>query len=330
MKRKVFIPEPIDRSGLDLLRGECDCLAPWESQSAPSSNEQAGKVNSDRDALMEADAVLVRLFRITEHDLLNADHLKVIAKHGTGVDNIDCQAATMRHIPVIYTPDANSNAVAEYTLALMLNLARHICASSTALKEGHFDKRSEYTGIELAGKTLAVIGMGRIGSQVAMKAAQGLNMIVYAYDPLIPQEKYSGPAILKDSLEEVLKNADYLTLHVPLTPDTKKMINDQSLKLIKPGCRIINTSRGAVIDEDALIRALNDRTIAGAALDVFQEEPLAADHPFCYIPNVLPTPHISSSTQESLERMSIQAAQGILDVFHGRRPKYIVNPEVLD
>jgi D-3-phosphoglycerate dehydrogenase len=330
MKQKVFVPEPIDRSGLDLLKGEFDCLVPWDSQYASSSIAQSGKANSLEDALLEADAVIVRLFKITEQELQKATRLKVIAKHGTGFDNIDCKAATMRHIPVIYTPAANSNAVAEYTVALMLSLSRHICAAYTALIEGHFDERGKYKGVELAGKTLAVIGLGRIGSQVALKAALGLNMIVYAYDPLIPPEKYSGPAILIDSLEEVLKKADYLTLHVPLTPDTNKMINAQSLNLLRPGCRIINTSRGAVIDEDALITALNDGTIAGAALDVFQEEPLPKDHPLCHAPNVLLTPHISSSTRESLELMSLQAAQGILDVFRGKQPEYIVNPEALD
>ena len=139
---------------------------------------------------------------------------------------------------------------------------------------------------------------------------------------------YAGPAIIEESLQALLRKADFLTFHVPLTPDTKHLINHESLKLLKPECRIVNTSRGALIDEEALALALNERRIAGAALDVFEEEPLPASHPLCHVSNALLTPHLASSTQESLERMSLQASQGLLDVLHGKKPEHVANPEV--
>lgn len=314
----VFVPEPIAPAGLELLKPECECVAPWE----------AGAANPPRELLYQADAVIVRLFRIDDQKLRRSNRLKVIAKHGAGVDNIDCQAATARRIPVVYTPTANTNAVAEHTLALMLALARQIGPASTALLAGRFNERSRFQGMELAGKTLGIIGLGRIGAQVARMAHHGLDMLVSAYDPLVTKKSYSGPAIITDSLETVLRQADFLTLHVPLTPDTRHLINARSLQWLKPTCRLINTSRGAVVDEAALATALIESRLAGAALDVFETEPLPANSPLCTAPNTLLTPHISSSTQEALERMSLQAAQGILAVLHGCRPEFVVNPEV--
>jgi D-3-phosphoglycerate dehydrogenase / 2-oxoglutarate reductase len=319
----VFIPESIATSGLALLKSTCDCLTPWEGSDAPVAESQL------REMLYVADAVIVRLFKITAHDLERASCLKVIAKHGAGVDNIDCQAATAQRIPVVYTPDATTNAVAEHTLALMLALARQVCPAQAALREGHFSERGRFTGTELAGKTLGIVGLGRIGARVAHMVVFGLGMQVHAYDPCVSKDSYSGPAILEDSLEALLAKADFLSLHVPLTPDTRQLINAHTLALLKPGCRLVNTSRGAVIDEVALVASLQAGQLAGAALDVFAEEPVPADHPLCQAPNILLTPHISSSTQECLERMSSQAAQGVLDVLEGRRPAHLVNPGVL-
>jgi D-3-phosphoglycerate dehydrogenase len=314
----VFVPEPIAPAGLELLKPECECVTPW----------QTGAGDSPCELLYQADAVIVRLFRIDEQDLRQSNRLKVIAKHGAGVDNIDCQAATARRIPVVYTPTANTNAVAEHTLALMLALARQIGPASAAVCAGRFSERNWFQGVELAGKTLGVVGLGRIGGQVARLAHYGLDMSVCAYDPFVTNMNYSGPALIADSLEMVLRQADFLSLHVPLTPGTRHLINAQSLQWLKPTCRLINTSRGAVIDEAALVTALNEGRLAGAALDVFETEPLPANSPLCTAARTLLTPHISSSTDEALERMSLQAAQGILAVLHGHRPEFVVNPEV--
>jgi D-3-phosphoglycerate dehydrogenase len=318
MKPKVFIPEPIAPNGMDLLRGECECWAPWETGAEPH-----------RSLLYSADAIIVRLFKIDRDDIAEAKDLKVIAKHGVGLDNIDCTAASEFLIPVVYTPTANANAVAEHTIGLMLALVRGIAPASKALEDGRFDQRGRFLGIELAGKTLGVIGLGRVGSIVAQIAALGLKMNVIGFDPFVAEGSYKGPAQFTNTLKDLLRQSDFISLHVSLTPETRNMINARTLALVKPGCRLINTSRGAVIDEEALVQALVDRKLGGAALDVFAAEPLPPNHPLLKTPNTLLTPHISSTTVESLDRMSLQAAQGVLDVLHGQNPQYIFNPEVL-
>ena len=322
MKPVVYIPEPIAASGLNLLKAECDCLAPWEV----GGPNQAG---DPRTLLLKADAVIVRLFRIEAADIRSARRLKVIGKHGVGLDNIDIRTATAERIPVVYTPEANANAVAEHTLALMLVLARRIAPANAALLTGRFGDRHLFQGVELAGKTLGLIGLGRIGARVAEMASFGLGMKVHAYDPFIAEDNYEGPAVLEEPLEALVGKADFLSLHVTLTPETHHLINDHLFAMLKPGCNIVNTSRGSVIDETALVRALQDGRVGGAALDVFEDEPLPADHPLTQAPNTLLTPHIASSTQESLERMSLHVAQGVLAVLQGRRPEHLANPETM-
>ena len=206
------------------------------------------------------------------------------------------------------------NAVAEHALTLMLSLARQVFPSSQALREGRFKDRAKFQGVELAGKTLGVLGLGRIGLRVAEMARDGLAMKVLAYDQFVEESDFE----LAPSLDVVLRAADFLTLHLPLTEETRHLLDGERLQMLKPGCRIINTSRGAVIDERALVEALQVGRVSGAALDVFEDEPLQADHPLCRAPNTLLTPHISSSTAESLDRMACDAAQGVLDVLPGK------------
>ena len=322
MKPTVFVPEPIAACGMELLEAACDCTAPWTEGRVPTDPQA-------REMLRGADAVIVRLFEIGAADLEQCPRLKVIAKHGVGVDNIDCDAATAHGVPVVFTPKANANSVAEHTIGLMLALARNVVPASVALREGRFADRSQFIGIELEGRTLGVVGLGRIGSRVAEIAATGLAMKVCGYDPYVAPGAYSGPAERVESLDELLAMADFLTFHVGLTAETRRLLDDRRLARLKPGCRVLNTSRGAVIDERALVRALEEGRIAGAALDVFEEEPIAADHPLCRAPNVLLTPHIASSSRESMDRMATDCAQGVLDVLEGRRPADVVNPDVV-
>ena len=321
MKPIVFIPDPISAAGMELLQPECDCIAPWADHAIAGAADP-------RESLSRADAVVVRTFALRASDLESTRRLRVIAKLGVGVDNIDVAAATARKIPVVFTPMANANGVAEHTLALMLALARHIAPANAATLAGRFHERAQFEGIELAGKTLGVIGLGRIGRRVAEMASRGFAMNVRAYDPFVAQLDGLEHIRVEPSLESVLREADFLTLHLPLTPDTRHAINDARLRQLKPSCRLINTSRGAVIDESALAAALQENRIAGAALDVFENEPLPAGHILLKARNTLLTPHISSSTRESLDRMAADAAQGVLDVLHGKRPAYPVNPEV--
>jgi D-3-phosphoglycerate dehydrogenase / 2-oxoglutarate reductase len=324
MRPLVFIPEPIAHRGFELLSAVCECLAPWKN--GPESSQNG---NQHRELLYEADAVIVRLFRITDTDLQRARRLKIVAKHGVGTDNIDCQAATRRRIPVAYTPNAATDPVAEHTIALMLALARNLWPAHAAVINGEFFARKQFQGVELNGKTLSIIGLGRIGTRVGEIAAKGLRMTVCAYDPFRKEPLESDFPVTLGTFESVLQSADFLSLHLPSALETKHMINARSLALMKPSCRIINTSRGAIVDELALTEALVAGAIAGAALDVFEEEPIPANHPLRRAPNTLFTPHISSSTQESLDRMSLEAAQAVLDVLHGRVPMYLANPEVL-
>ena len=317
MKPTVLLAESIAPCGVDLLERECKCLVP-----------AAGK---DVAALLSrADAVVVRLLEVRDEDMESAPRLKVIAKHGVGVDNVDVEAATRRGIAVTITGSANSNAVAEHTLALMLALIRQTEAACQAVREGRFHERDRYSGVELAGKTLGIVGLGRIGSRVARKAALGLEMKVCAYDPLLDHGQYDGPAELVPSLEDVLRRCDVLSLHVPLTRDTREMINASTLALLKPHCRIINTSRGAVIDQAALARALHDGAVAGAALDVFAEEPPSPDHPLCHTPGTLLSPHLAGATPEARDRMSRTVAENVLAVLRGERAPDALNPEIYD
>jgi len=179
--------------------------------------------------------------------------------------------------------------------------------------------------LELAGKTLGVIGLGRVGARLSQTAALGINMTVHGYDPFVDRASYSGPVIIEDSLETLIPIADFLSIHVPLTPQTQHLINEGILKLCKSNCIIVNTSRGGVIDEVALAKALHEGTLAGAALDVFEEEPPLLDHPLCRAPNTLLTPHIAGLTQQSQENMSLQVARGVLDVLHGRPPEHTIS-----
>lgn len=320
-KPTVYITEQIGAAGLALLQEHCHCLMPWTVN--PESPPPA-----PRELLAEADAVVVRLFTIGDADFANAPRIKVVAKHGVGVDNIDCEAATRRGVPVVWCPGASSNAVAEHALTLMFALARQIDTAIPMVKAGKFAQRDRLRGTELAGKTLGIIGLGRIGSRVAAKAALGLGMNVLAYDPPLDRSQYHGPAQFVDELSTLLQSADYITLHVPLTRETRRMIDASTLAMLKPTARIVNTSRGAVIDEVALAAALVGGRLAGAAIDVFEAEPVPVDHPLCSAPNAILTPHMSASTAESWENVSLMAAEGVLEVLAGRQPAQVYNPEV--
>ena len=313
----VFIPEPIGSSGIALLTQSCCCLAPWQADSEGDS----------ADLLGIADAVIVRIFQMGAAEMDAAPRLKVIAKHGVGLDNVDLSAATERGIPVVWTPGSNANTVAEHTLALMLSLTRQLVPADRAVRDGWVVERSQFQGIELQGRTLGIVGLGRIGKRVALKASQGLGMRVLAYDPYVDRTDYPGPAVFCASLDGIIEQSDYLTLHVPLTSETRGMMSADRLKQLRPGCRLINTSRGAVVDELALADALGRQQLAGAALDVYQQEPLSIEHPLLSAPNVLLTPHIAGQSETAMQESARMAAEGVLDVLADRRPMHLANPD---
>jgi D-3-phosphoglycerate dehydrogenase len=320
MKPRILITEHISGAGVDLLSSACECLIPWQDGRSTSGAEM-------RSVLYDVDAVLVRLFSVDAHDLAQTSRLKVIGKHGVGVDNIDCQAATRHGVAVVNTPVANSNAVAEHAITSMLVLARQLEHMSREMRAGRFDVRNDVRGVEVAGKSLGVVGLGRIGARVVEIAALGLGMAVYVYDPLVTD--YAGPGTQVASVGELLPRVDFLSFHVPLTPETRDLINAESIAQLKPGCQIVNTARGGVVNEVDVATALEAGDLAGAAIDVFEDEPLPQDHPLLAAPNCLLTPHIAGITKESMDRMATHSAQGVLDVLEGRRPQHLVNPEVM-
>jgi D-3-phosphoglycerate dehydrogenase len=259
--------------------------------------------------LADADALIVRSAVQVDAKLLEAaPKLRVIGRAGVGVDNIDAEASTRRGIVVMNTPGANAVAVAELTLALMVDLARMVPRANATMHEGKWEKKS-LQGMELRGKTLGIIGLGRVGLEVARRA-RAFGMELVGHDPYVAAAIARENGVRLAPVEEVLRAADYLTLHVGLTPQTEGLINAKSLATMKKGVRIVNCARGELIDEGALVEALRSGHVAGAALDVFQKEPLK-DSAFFHMDNVILTPHIAGSTNEAQEAVGVQIAEQV-------------------
>jgi D-3-phosphoglycerate dehydrogenase len=251
---------------------------------------------------------------VTKKVIESADRLKVIARAGVGLDNIDVKAAEQRGIALINAPESSTQSVAELAIGLMLAVARKIAFSDRRMREGYWAKK-EAMGVELSGKTLGVIGAGRIGSAVARIAKYGFNMHILYYDVACRDDLNKELGAECVSIEELLKRSDIVTIHVPLLPETRHMINEEKLRLMKKTAILINTSRGAVVDTAALVKALSEGWIAGAGLDVFEEEPLPKDHPLTKLDNVVLTPHIGASTKEAQEKAGVEVARKIVEFF---------------
>lgn len=260
-------------------------------------------------ALKDADALIVRsAVDVNAQVLRSAQKLRVIGRAGVGVDNIDLEAATKAGIAVMNTPGANAVAVAEHTIALMLALARHLCRADSTTRAGKWEKKS-LQGTELRGKTLGIVGLGRIGMAVAQRA-RAFEMKVIAHDPFVSASVAREQQIQLAELDQVYAQADYLTLHVGLTPQTGGMINEKSLEKMKKGVRIINCARGELLDENAVAAALASKQVGGIALDVFTEEP-PKNSPLLALENVIATPHIAGSTNEAQDAVGVQIASQV-------------------
>jgi D-3-phosphoglycerate dehydrogenase len=317
---RVLISDKLEPAGLDLLR-----------QAGIEVDERTGLTGpSLQQALQAADGVIVRSgTHLTAEVLENAGKLKAVVRAGVGVDNIDVAAATRRGIVVMNTPGGNTVSAAEHTITMLLALARHIPAADSSTKQGKWE-RGKFVGSQLAGKTLGIIGLGRIGREVARRAA-GLDMKVIGYDPVMSPERAAqlGIESLPD-LDHVLPHCDFLTVHTPLTPETRDLIGARELALMKPGSRILNCARGGIINEESLVEALRSGHLAGAALDVFVEEPPAADHPLLKMPNVVVTPHLGASTVEAQESVAREAAQLMIDFLTRGVVQFAVNMTAVD
>ena len=265
-----------------------------------------------KEAIKDADALAIRSATKVTADLIDAaPRLKVVGRAGTGLDNVDIPAASKRGIVVMNTPGGNTITTAEHAVSLMMALARNIPQASASMREGKWEKK-KFQGTELLNKTLVIIGLGRIGSVVAERAL-GLRMRVIGYDPFIPREVAVTMGIEAVSLDELLARADFITLHTPKTKDTAKILNRKAFRKMKPGVRVINCARGGLVDEEALLEALKEGQVAGAALDVYETEPPPADFPLLQLPNVICTPHLGASTEEAQANVAVAICEQILE-----------------
>ncbi|MBQ3450911.1 MAG: phosphoglycerate dehydrogenase, partial [Selenomonadaceae bacterium] len=270
------------------------------------------------------DALIVRsASKITADVLERAQNLKIIGRAGVGVDNIDVQAATERGIIVINSPDGNTIAATEHTFAMMLAVSRNIPQANQIMHENGWD-RKKFVGVELRNKILGVIGLGKIGAGVA-KRAQSFEMNVVAYDPFVSAERAKNLGVELVNLEELIKIADFITVHMPLTNSTRNMISISQMRMMKPTVRLINCARGGIINENDLVTALNDKIIAGAAIDVFENEPLDENSPLRTLKNIILTPHLGASTVEAQIGVSVDVAKGIIDALNNKPVATAVN-----
>ncbi len=253
--------------------------------------------------------------KVTADVIEAATSLKVIGRAGSGLDNVDRAAATKKGIVVMNTPGGNTITTAEHTIALLFSMARLIPQASGSMKQGIWDKK-RFMGVELFNKTLGIVGMGNIGSQVAKKA-RGLEMNILAYDPFLSDEKAAELGVEKVSVEDLFKRSDFITVHTPLTPETKELINKKSISIMKNGVRIINCARGGIVNEKDLYEALVSGKVAGAALDVFMKEP-PEDYGLCKLDGVVCTPHLGAATKEAQENVATAVAEQVSDyLIHG-------------
>lgn len=310
MKYKILVTDKLDKEGVEILKKypELEVI-----------EKETLKGDDLKKELQGYDAIIVRSETKLTRDIIEASSgLKVIARAGVGVDNIDVQAATEKGIVVMNAPSGNTISTAEHTFAMMLSLARKIPFAHISLaKEGKWDRKS-FKGNELYGKTLGIIGMGKIGTEVALRA-KAFGMKILAFDPFVSEEKAEQLGIELSSLEKIYKESDFITVHTPLTEKTKGMIGKKEIEMMKKSVKIINCARGGIIDEEALANALKEGRIAGAAIDVFSKEPpFEPRNPLLDAPNCILVPHLGASTAEAQFNVAVESAEAVANFFvHG-------------
>ncbi|KRM74606.1 phosphoglycerate dehydrogenase [Secundilactobacillus collinoides] len=310
MTKKVIIPKGLSQAGKDYLTEH-------HLQTIELKDTSAATILSNAP---EADGIVLMTEPFPNDTIAQMPNLKVIARHGVGYDNVDQDYMQQHNIWVTITPNANASTVAETTLAEMLDLSKNLTAISDKMRTGDFDYKGSHMGFDLAGKKLGIMGYGRIGRMVAHKAS-ALGMTTLIYDPFV-KEADAGTLVDRDTL---FKEADIITLHMAVTPENTAGIGQHEFELMKSSAVIINLGRGALVDQNALIQALKNKTIRGAALDVFNEEPLPLTSPFYTLDNVLLTPHIASNTVECMSRMAVDSASEVVRVLSGEKPEWPVN-----
>lgn len=310
---KVLVSDPITPAGVELLK---QAGFEVEVKTDHTKEELIAKIKN-------YDALIVRSQTKVGSDVIEAaDNLKVIGRAGVGVDNVDVEAATKKGIIVLNAPDGNTISTAELTIAMMLALARNIPQAHASLKSGAWDRKS-FTGVEISGKTLGIVGMGRIGTEVA-KRMLAMNMTVLAYDPFLTTDKAESLGIKLVDLDTIITQSDFITVHTPLTPETKGLFGAKEFARMKKGVRLINCARGGIYDEAALAEAIKNGHVAGAAIDVFPEEP-PTDRTLIDQPQTVVTPHLGASTKEAQENVAVDVAIEVIKVLKGESFKNAVN-----
>ncbi|WP_088833461.1 phosphoglycerate dehydrogenase [Paenibacillus tyrfis] len=312
---KVLVMDGISDMGIQLLYDASDVEV--EKKNGLSEDELVAII-ADYDALLVRSAT-----KVTERIMGAGSKLKVVGRAGVGVDNINLEAATKRGIVVINAPDGNTIATCELTFAMMMSVARMIPQAYKKTVGGEWDRKT-FVGVELRNKVLGVLGMGRIGSEVA-KRAKAFGMEVLGYDPFLTEERAEKLGVKLGTVNEICAAADFITVHTPLTNETRHMISKPQFELMKKGARIINCARGGIIDEMALVEAIDAGIVAGAAFDVFEKEPPAADHPFLNHPKIVVTPHLGASTVEAQENVAIDVSEEVLHILRDQPFKNAVN-----
>ncbi|WP_407356867.1 phosphoglycerate dehydrogenase [Methanolobus sp. WCC5] len=318
---KVLVSDPLSEQGLTILQQHftVDVLK------GLSEEELVEKIP-------EYDALVIRSgTQVTRKVIEAADRMKIIGRAGVGVDNVDVEAATEKGIIVVNAPEGNMLSAAEHTIAMMMSLARNVPQANESLKSKKWE-RSKFMGVEVNGKILGVIGLGRIGAEVARRA-QGLNMTILAYDPFVSEERAKEMGVRMMSVHDIVKQADFITVHTPLTKETRNIIDAEEFAMMKSNVRIINCARGGIINEEALADALNSKKIAGAAIDVFVSEP-PFDSPLLECKNLIATPHLGASTEEAQINVAVSVAEEVVSVLEGGTAKNAINipsvkPEVM-
>ncbi|HYH27849.1 MAG TPA: phosphoglycerate dehydrogenase, partial [Actinomycetota bacterium] len=310
---KVLVTEPLAERGLDLLR---------ESFEVDVRPELAAEGLAS--AIGGYEALIVRSQTQVDSPVLEAgQRLRVVARAGIGLDNVDVEAATRRGIMVVNAPQSNIVSAAEHTMALILALARNLPQAHSALTGGSWD-RERFQGVELQGKTLGIVGLGRVGTMVAQRAL-AFGMRIVAYDPFVSQERARQLGVeVVPELAPLLVEADFVTIHLPKTAETAGLIGSRELAMMKDGARVVNTARGGIVDEAALVEAMTGGKLGGAALDVFAEEPVT-EHPLFGLPNVVVTPHLGASTAEAQDKAGTAVAEMVRLALEGEFVPFAVN-----
>ena len=317
---KILVSDALSEEGLKVFKDSKELSVDVKTDLKPDALKEIIK---DYDALVVRSAT-----KVTKEIIQAASRLKVIGRAGVGLDNVDLEAATQKGIIVMNTPAGNTISTAEHTFSMILTLSRNIAQANASMKKGEW-KRSKFMGVELYNKVLGIVGFGRIGSEVA-KRAKSFGMKVLAFDPFLSAQVAEDIGIEIAELKKVLLESDYITVHTPLTDETRHMISGQEFGMMKKGVRIINCARGGIIDEVALAQAVKEGKVAGAAMDVFETEPLEPNSELLKLDNVITTPHLGASTQEAQINVAIEVAEIVRDALLGKGIRNAANYPCLD